>query len=463
MLFLDKLTARAKKPAMMLTLRIDNQTSLPDGGPLSVTIRGKRGIDIGRDPHLDWTLPDPTRFISGKHCEIRYKDGGYWLHDVSTNGTFLNGADHRMQAPHQLRSGDRFVIGNYIVGAAVEEEGPAGAQSAAAPATARSANYQELWANEGQVAPPIESKQLTAPDRRSPVHSDFLDWAVDVPEPVQASTPLPAASRSVEPNADAGLDWASGPARVSISEPAPHGTPAPRRVVRTGKADSPWDEPSQTEEMAAPFAQSAPANAPPTSPAGGLGSLEAFLRQLASSAALPEDVLKRQNHSELAQQLGAVLRIVVENLMQLLNARAQAKRLARSASHTVVQATENNPLKFAHSADEALRIMLGPANQSYLGMSRAVEQSFDDLKSHQLKTYSAMQHALRRLMADLDPQAVEQDPQAVSGTGRLLMPRKARLWETYRARWQAKVGGGDNGPLDAFMLYFAEYYERDGR
>ena len=39
-------------------------------------------------PHLDWTLPDPTRFISGKHCEVRYRDGGYWLHDVSTNGTF---------------------------------------------------------------------------------------------------------------------------------------------------------------------------------------------------------------------------------------------------------------------------------------------------------------------------------------------------------------------------------------
>jgi predicted component of type VI protein secretion system len=44
---------------MGLKLTIENQTSLPDGGPLSVSIEGKRGIDIGRDQYLDWTLPDP--------------------------------------------------------------------------------------------------------------------------------------------------------------------------------------------------------------------------------------------------------------------------------------------------------------------------------------------------------------------------------------------------------------------
>ncbi len=45
---------------MTLTLHIENETSLADGGPLSVSIKGKRGLDIGRDPYLDWTLPDPN-------------------------------------------------------------------------------------------------------------------------------------------------------------------------------------------------------------------------------------------------------------------------------------------------------------------------------------------------------------------------------------------------------------------
>src|ERR1044072_4765469 len=126
---------------MGLTLRIENEAKLPDGGPVGITGTGRRNIDIGRDSHLDWTLPDPMRHISSKHCEVRYRDGGYWLHDVSTNGTFLNGSDHRMQAPHRLRSGDRFVIGQYIIGATVDgEEAAAAPRVVGAPAP----NYQQL-------------------------------------------------------------------------------------------------------------------------------------------------------------------------------------------------------------------------------------------------------------------------------------------------------------------------------
>src|ERR1700730_10261587 len=110
---------------MALRFTIENVPNLPDGGPTSFTVTGKRSVDIGRDSHLDWTLPDPTRFISGKHCEVRYKDGGYWLHDVSTNGTFLNGSSQRMAVPHRLRTGDRFTVGHYIVAVTVDGEGAA--------------------------------------------------------------------------------------------------------------------------------------------------------------------------------------------------------------------------------------------------------------------------------------------------------------------------------------------------
>src|SRR6516165_8894685 len=137
-------------PALILT--IENETSLPDGGPLSVSVQGKRGIDIGRDQYLDWTLPDPSRLISGKHCEVRWHDGGYWLHDVSTNGTFLDGADSRLKAPHRLCNGDRFAIGHYIILATLDGE-TADAKPAAPPAAAPS--YDEIWNPVGEVAPPI--------------------------------------------------------------------------------------------------------------------------------------------------------------------------------------------------------------------------------------------------------------------------------------------------------------------
>ena len=42
-----------EEPDMALTLKIENETNLPDGGPMSVSIQGKRGIDIGRDQYLE--------------------------------------------------------------------------------------------------------------------------------------------------------------------------------------------------------------------------------------------------------------------------------------------------------------------------------------------------------------------------------------------------------------------------
>ena len=456
----------------MLTLTIENETSLPDGGPLSVTIQGKRGIDIGRDSHLDWTLPDPTRFISGKHCEVRFRDGGYWLHDVSTNGTFLHGADHRMQAPHRLRSGDRFVVGNYIVAVTIDgEDGTADSAAPGAAAAPRAVDYQALWSDEGAVAPPINARDLKSPERRAPAQSDFLDWAADVPDPVRAPTPptvRPAQRQPAEPAIDPDMDWAIGPpSRAPAAPPPAPPVPVPRRPTAPNSPPSFWDDGAPSQDAPAPpeVERASPretaAAAQPSAPAAGeIGSPGAFLQQLAASAGVPGDVFTRLDANELAQQLGGVLRIVVDNLMQLLSARAQSKQLARSTSHTMVQAVDNNPLKFAPSAQDAMRIMFGPATRSYLDAQRAMAQSFDDLKQHQIKTYAAMQHALSMLTADLGPQSIEQGLQDGAGVAGLLTSRKARLWDTYVARWQAKVREDARGPIDAFMLHFSDYYDR---
>jgi type VI secretion system protein ImpI len=191
------------------------------------------------------------------------------------------------------------------------------------------------------------------------------------------------------------------------------------------------------------------------------GSSSAFMRQLAKSAGLPEELLAQKDSAELAQQIGAVLRLLTENLMQLLSARQEAKRLARSSSHTMIQAMDNNPLKFCPSAEDALRIMFGPKSTGYLDAQRAITQGFGDLKAHQIKTYSAMQHALAMVMADLDPEAIEGKSDG-GGIGGLLQSRRAKLWEAYKARWETKVGRKAGEATAAFMRYFAEYYDRDG-
>lgn len=115
---------------MTIILTIDSVDSLPDGGPIQFQARN-RGFEIGRQQHLDWTLPDPSRYISGLHCEIRFEKGGYWLYDVSRNGTFLNGSAARVKSPYRLAAGDRLSIGHYVV--VVELPDDAGAFAAPQP------------------------------------------------------------------------------------------------------------------------------------------------------------------------------------------------------------------------------------------------------------------------------------------------------------------------------------------
>lgn len=106
---------------MILHLRVENLDVMPDGGPIEIRAE-RRGIDIGRDSFRDWCLSDPDQYVSGEHARIVAAEDGYWLHDLSRNGTFLNGASARMKAPHRLADGDGFAIGRYLIRARIEDD-----------------------------------------------------------------------------------------------------------------------------------------------------------------------------------------------------------------------------------------------------------------------------------------------------------------------------------------------------
>jgi type VI secretion system protein ImpI len=424
---------------MPLTFAIENQTNLPDGGPLSVTVSGKRGLDIGRDQHLDWTLPDPTRTISGKHCEIRFHDGAYWLHDVSTNGTFINGSEHRVQGPHRLRNGDRIEIGHYIISATIEGEEGITPQSTPEAQRFATRDSPALWNARDDAAPPAPRRDFQPRREARPVHPDPLDWLVDAPGPSSTPRPMPPKDPPrFDPRSD-DFAWASRPmprpGQVAPEMPVP----TPRRpMTQAPPRPTPWDDTS-------PFETVPPRPSDP------------------EATGIPEDVIAWRDPGDLAELLGALMRLVAADLKQLLAARAASKRLARSTDQTMVQALDNNPLKFSPTAEDALRLMFGRSTTGYLDARQALEQTFKDLKVHQVKTYAAMQHALRLLVEDLDPQTIDEATAADTGLGALLTSRKARLWESYVARWNAKTAPHEDGLVDAFMLYFAECYDKDGQ
>ena len=202
-----------------------------------------------------------------------------------------------------------------------------------------------------------------------------------------------------------------------------------------------------------------PRAAPPPATGAQSGAGE-FRRRFAKGAGLSEAHLAHHDDGDLAELLGQAMSIVAENLRQLHAARAQSKGMMRSSNQTMIQALDNNPLRFTPSAEEALRIMFGPASKSYLDASRALESSFSDLKKHQVQTFSAMQAAVRQIMAELEPKAIEAKVGASGGVSALMGGRKAKLWEHYATVWEARAGKHEQGMLAVFMLAFADAYDK---
>jgi type VI secretion system protein ImpI len=107
---------------MSLRLVLADAAAAQTASAANLSLGGKPRVVIGRDATADWQLPDAIRLVSSKHCEVVKEGTAYWLHDLSTNGTFVNGAPQRIADPHLLAAGDRIRVGNYIIAVEAEAE-----------------------------------------------------------------------------------------------------------------------------------------------------------------------------------------------------------------------------------------------------------------------------------------------------------------------------------------------------
>lgn len=81
-------------------------------------------LSIGRGTENDWVLPDPDRVLSKRHCVIAFRQGGWQVADVSSNGTFVN-REREAIGPgrlHPLQDGDRLRLGSYEMELRLEED-----------------------------------------------------------------------------------------------------------------------------------------------------------------------------------------------------------------------------------------------------------------------------------------------------------------------------------------------------
>lgn len=491
---------------MTLVLRIDNYDVLENGGPASITLFEK-GAQIGRKG-ADWVLPDPARHISSHHFDITYSGGTYWLTDVSTNGTFLQGQRYRLDGAHPIKNGDRFTVGHYVIVAELSGNATAGSGMLQSPPTSQPYGGapqadDDPWDFGGGALDPVNPMpaQRADPHHLDDIAQDFIPvhgqpsqppsglqqppqpsgqyggqlsvpptgfggqpgGAPQVP-PVQPGPPPqtppaggpPPQVPPVQPGPPPQVAPVDGPPPqvAPVEQPPaqvpqpPVGMPEPPRPPIAPSAPTPLKPPMPSEApRGAPAAQAAPAT---------VATNDDVLRAFCQGAGLPPDSYAGSDTLALAHDLGKAVRVATTEIMTMLQDRAAVKQFTRGGERTMRSATGNNPLKFLPDSEQALEALFLKHRDGFMTGPDGFENALRDIRRHQTAVFAALQPALAEVLAGLSPEEIEEG----RGSGLLSGSGKGKAWEAFVERWDAKADKGENGMLDAFLEAFAEAYAR---
>ena len=468
-------------------------------------------FSIGRGAECSWQINDPDMYVSRKHCVITGEAGQFIVTDASRGGLYIDGKDQPLGPGNaaRLESGMRLRLGDTVIRVEIETTASEPTPRTQGPAQRR-LDHDDFFS--ASIAPPppvrrpdglpqpfdtgtIDARRLPDAPERAPPPPLFddpftLDTSVQarpaggVPQPIatrpddfgfgmffedpaKASppTPPPAPAAAPPPAAPASDDWwGMPPAATSTEPPAP--TAEPLRLVPEAPAAAPIpDEEDRSRQRVAPTpppiaeASAAPRPAPSVastqvSPVADAALREAFFRGLGlEPAAAPADPAAEM------EALGQRFRLLVEGLMLMLRTRAKEKQNARVAQ-TVISNTDVNPLKFLASTNEALAAMVAPRGPGYLAPDDAINGAFRDLADHQLRSWVAIQSALRRMIDRFDPAAVEKDLVETGMIEALFSGgRSAKLWKAYTERYKDIARAAEDRFLGEVGADFRDAYE----
>lgn len=285
---------------------------------------------IGRDPGNSWPIADRTLAISGRHCEIVDTRAGPALRDLSTNGTFVNGASTRLLGEHPLCDGDRIELGPFIIGVS----GPLPqtfARTALSPAT------------------PTPAAPL-----RSPA---VLDAA-----------PL----RGGDPAAMAAMGSATGAVGLTeilrVAAPSEH-SDADLTKIRLAPAPAPSPSPA-VAAVALAVAVASPVAPLPAAPVPAAALTQALARGLG----LPVSALDGHDTLLLVQQLALTARAATAAVRQLIEHQAQARRALGALRPGPALTSEDNPMRMATNVDAAVLALKVATADPVAVMQRSVTE-----------------------------------------------------------------------------------------
>jgi len=368
-------------------------------GDDSVRVFREDGGTIGRSLENDWILPDPDRFISGRHATIDCRAGVFYLADVSTNGVYVNGAEEPLGKgnPRRLFHGDRIRMGDFEFAVTLDEG-------------------QDL-----DMPPP--GPMTVVPDH--------IEQLVD-------EESLKSGIQMLDEEAITGGD---------VLHHALFGEAAKEKKT---------EDRSRMNNQPNPFAPPPSSDEQKMIDAAHL--LDAFMKGLDITRA---EIHPTTDPLEVMENAGKVLKEFVDGTTELLKSRTALKSMFR-LDQTTVLPRHNNPLKLAENTRDSMMQLLVGKEGEYLGPVDAVREVCRDLKFHHDAVLEAMIGAYQEFADRFDPDELKQNfDKTLNGKPIFKKMNELKYWQLYCDLYPIMTQPGSGRFPHQFSEEFVRCYEKN--
>lgn len=498
-------------------------TKLPDGvaNTKSTHTFAQQGGTIGRGSDNDWIIEDDECFISSKHSQISFENGQYYLTDLSTNGTFANGAAEPIGKGNTLKlnDGDKFSLGDYEFLVSAWQ-----AEAVSSPGISQGP-FSDLMSPSQQ--PDIEQKSINSlPAMDFSLEQNILDdsFASSVPGHVAATDAL-FSPDPVQTDPLAALDNArqvpemgtydthsfSTTTHSDQADPLQQSVNWPEAKVETGVIPEDWESdifgidnkaqatnavPLETSDDPVPAIDKKSAlekanekilaeieilkkqaqrqalkeqiaKNTQVQKVGNKDAVQATAsnrhasnneQSLISILGLDADNLSDEKVIEINQVVGEIVRETISGMMQVLSSRSTIKNEFRM-NVTTIQPVENNPLKFSANVDDAIENMFIKDGNSYKKPVEAIKEGFEGIAEHQVAILAGIRTAFKGVLNRFDPKVLEQRFDKFNKPGLIPGMKNARNWEAYTHYYNELIDDMDNSFQHLFGYEFVQAYE----
>lgn len=397
---------------MALRLRVvsDHRRQL---GPRSSMSFGSAGGTIGRSADNDWVLPDPQRYLSGHHVCIRFRQGGYYLEDTSTNGVYVNDAEQPLpkHAPYELHDGDLLRFGDYQIVASVDVT-------------------MELTAEPSAI------------------------FSVDRINGTGSVLPAPQSDLGASLNLQALLAMDSSPSD-SFGPVDAFGQAAGAPIGRPREVEE--DEPSEDSiaRRVARLARAAAARERASAPA--LYDVASGLQAFCRGAGIEAETLPADAQTRLLHLAGQLCREALLGLKDL--ERSQQELRNRFRIESVRDPEDPRPSLASGSIEELLTKLLAGHEVRRADAVQWLREEFERAKAHQTAAAAAMRAAFVEFIGRLDP--AELEGRFERAAKRSLLAGKVQHWSLYRDFYRSLTEMPADHLPHLFVETFAGAYRRE--